>query len=117
MSGVNLEVFSQTVNQLSEQISNRQVKTGFDKIDTGRIQAGEESGGATFGNVLKQALNETNELSKAADAKIEELVAGRSKDLHGTMIALEKADVSLRLMMQLRNKMIDAYQEIMRMQV
>jgi len=45
------------------------------------------------------------------------LIAGESKNLHETMIAMEKADISFRLMMGVRNKIIEAYQEIMRMQV
>ena len=39
------------------------------------------------------------------------------KDIHGTMIALEKADISMRLMLQIRNKLVSAYEEVMRMQV
>ena len=52
-----------------------------------------------------------------ADHAIKEMVAGRSKNLHETLLAVEKADSSLKLMMQVRNKVLDAYREIMRMQV
>jgi flagellar hook-basal body complex protein FliE len=48
---------------------------------------------------------------------IKELVAGRTKNIHETMLAIERADTSLKLMMQVRNKVLDAYREIMRMQV
>ena len=54
---------------------------------------------------------------KTADQKIEDLATGKSSNLHETMIAVEKADIALRLMVQVRNKMIDAYQEVMKMQV
>ncbi len=70
-----------------------------------------------FGEMLKDAIGEVNKLQQNADQAVEELATGNSKDIHNTMIALEKAEVSFHLMMQIRNKIIGAYQEIMRMQV
>ena len=58
-----------------------------------------------------------NDLQQKADQAIQQLVGEGKGDLQETMIALEKADVSFRLMMQIRNKVLEAYQEIMRMQV
>jgi flagellar hook-basal body complex protein FliE len=71
----------------------------------------------TFSDVLKQSVEKVNEYQHHADSAIKELVAGRSKNIHETMLAIERADTSLKLMMQVRNKMLDAYKEIMRMQV
>ena len=70
-----------------------------------------------FGAHLKDALGEVNQLQSKAGEAIQEMVGEGKGDLQDTMIALEKADVSFRLMMQIRNKVLDAYQEIMRMQV
>lgn len=70
-----------------------------------------------FGAYLKNALGEVNELQGKASEAIQQMVGEGKGDLQDTMIALEKADVSFRLMMQIRNKVLDAYQEIMRMQV
>jgi flagellar hook-basal body complex protein FliE len=70
-----------------------------------------------FNTHLKNALGEVNELQQKADQAIQQLVGEGKGDLQETMIALEKADVSFRLMMQIRNKVLEAYQEIMRMQV
>jgi flagellar hook-basal body complex protein FliE len=70
-----------------------------------------------FGTHLKNALGEVNNLQQKADQAIQQLVGEGKGDLQDTMIALEKADVSFRLMMQIRNKVLEAYQEIMRMQV
>jgi len=67
--------------------------------------------------MLKDAIGEVNKLQQNADQAVEELATGSSKDIHNTMIALEKAEISFHLMMQIRNKIIGAYQEIMRMQV
>lgn len=71
----------------------------------------------SFGDILKRSIGEVNQLQKNADHAIRELTTGKKKDIHETMIALEKADVSFQLMMQVRNKVIEAYQEINRMQV
>jgi flagellar hook-basal body complex protein FliE len=73
--------------------------------------------GEGFQTYLKQALGEANDLQYQADQAIQQLVGGGKGDLQETTIALEKADVSFRLMMQIRNKILDAYQEIIRMQV
>ncbi|MCX8118298.1 MAG: flagellar hook-basal body complex protein FliE [Desulfobacterota bacterium] len=68
-----------------------------------------------FKKVLSRSIEELNRLSEEANQKIEEMVLGEA-DIHEAMIAMEKAGISLRLMLQVRNKMIAAYEEIMRMQ-
>jgi flagellar hook-basal body complex protein FliE len=74
--------------------------------------------GSSFGDMLKEAISEVSRLSNVADESIKnQLVSGESTDLHSTMIALEKAEVSFKLMMQIRNKILKAYEEIMRMPV
>src|SRR5919202_410635 len=70
-----------------------------------------------FQTHLKTALGDVNDLQQKADQAIQQLVGEGKGDLQDTMIALEKADISFRLMMQIRNKVLEAYQEIMRMQV
>jgi len=76
-----------------------------------------EGAGNSFSTMLQSQIKEVNQLQNEADSSIEQLIVGRSRNLHETMIALEKADISFRLMMEVRNKIIDAYHEIMRMQV
>lgn len=71
----------------------------------------------TFGNLLKQAVTEISQLQNDADKAITRVQLGQSGSIHEAMIALEKADISFRTMMQVRNKILEAYQEIMRMQV
>jgi flagellar hook-basal body complex protein FliE len=78
---------------------------------------GGDSGGPNFGAVLKDAIFTVNELQKQSDQEIQKLMTGESQDLHATLIAVQKADVSFQMMMQVRNKIVQAYQEIMRMQV
>lgn len=75
------------------------------------------NGNKTFADALKEAVQNTNQLQKEADVKMEQLATGKTDDIAGVMIAAEKADISLKLMTTVRNKIISAYEEIMKMQV
>jgi len=77
----------------------------------------DKSGGTSFSDILKKSVEKVNALQKQADVAIDDLVLGGNKDIVQTVIAMEKADISFRLMMQVRNKIMQAYEEIMRMQV
>jgi flagellar hook-basal body complex protein FliE len=69
-----------------------------------------------FSDVLKDAVRQVDDLQSEATAKVQELLAGQGGDVHSAMIAVEKADLTFQLMMQVRNKVVQAYQEISRMQ-
>lgn len=71
----------------------------------------------SFSETLKEAVQNVNQLQKDSDKKMQELAAGKTDNIVDVMTAAEKADIALRLMMQVRNKIVDAYQEIMKMQV
>ena len=74
-------------------------------------------GAHSFSDLMRTSVNQVNEYQQEADRAVGELVAGRSKNIHETMLTIERADTSLKLMTQVRNKILDAYREIMRMQV
>jgi flagellar hook-basal body complex protein FliE len=76
-----------------------------------------EAGGETFAQTLSQAVARTEGLQDTAKQAVQDFNTGESQGLHDTMIAMEKADISLRFMTQVRNKAVDAYKQIMRMQV
>jgi len=76
----------------------------------------QDQNSVSFGNMLTRSLEEVNRLHIAADEAVEDLAAGKQKNIHETMIAMEKADVAFQLLMQVRNKIISAYETIMRMQ-
>jgi len=76
-----------------------------------------EKTNTSFSEVLKDSISKVSELEKEANQQTEQLVKMESQDIHNTLIAVEKADLSFQLMMQIRNKIINAYEEIMRMQV
>lgn len=70
-----------------------------------------------FADALKGAVAETNRLQRVADGAAMNVLAGDAGSLHQAMIALEKADISFRTLLQVRNRVLEAYQEIMRIQV
>lgn len=72
---------------------------------------------SAFSDLLQGMITDTNAQQQAADSMIQQLQAGGEVSLHDAMIAMEKADISLRYMVQVRNKAIEAYQEIMRIQM
>jgi len=74
----------------------------------------EKSQPSDFGQALRQSLEQVNRLQTEANASIDELANGKQTDIHQTMIAVEKASVSFELLMQIRNKVISAYDKIMR---
>ena len=82
----------------------------------GMQQPGPE-GAHSFSELMRQSFDQVNEYQHQADTAVNELVAGRSKNIHETMLTIERADTSLKLITQIRNKVLDAYREIMRMQV
>jgi flagellar hook-basal body complex protein FliE len=89
----------------------------IDNKVTAQPTANSKDAGPSFADTLKEAVNNVNELALNADKKAQELSTGKTDDVAGVMLAAEKADIALRAMVQVRNKIIDAYQEIMKMQV
>ena len=77
----------------------------------------EKKGEASFGQVMEAAFQEVNRRQLEGGRMAEDLAIGKGPELHQVMVALEKADISFRLATQVRNKLLSAYQEIMRMQV
>ena len=74
-------------------------------------------GETTFGDLLKQALQEVNQASAQSEDEARNLMTGESADMHTAMLAVQKADLSFQMMMAVRSKLIDAYREVMRMQM
>jgi flagellar hook-basal body complex protein FliE len=70
-----------------------------------------------FKESLQESMNKVNVLQEDAHSAMEDLAVGKSNNLHETMIAIQKAELSFKMMMQVKNKIISAYQEVMRMQV
>ena len=71
----------------------------------------------SFKEFLAESVGEVHRLQSEAETTIKELVSGKLKDVNQAMVAVEKADLAFRTMVSVRNKMVAAYEEIMRMQV
>lgn len=71
----------------------------------------------SFANTLKEALEQVNHNQAVADVKTEMLISGKDVDLHEVMIASQKASIILETTVQVQKKVIDAYNEMMRMQI
>ncbi len=78
---------------------------------------GASGSGGNFGSAIKDAVESVDATQKSAEKEIAKAVTGESPDLHKTIIALQTADLKFQLGLQVRNKVIGAYEEIMRMQV
>ena len=90
----------------------------IDPISSQQVQrAGnvKTKGGSGFGEVINQAVNKVCKLENEADKSIVNMLQGKA-DIHQTMVALQKSDLSMRLFLAVRNKAIEAYREVMRMQ-
>ncbi len=76
------------------------------------MQAGEG-----FAEHLKSALNEVNEFQEKGDKALGEMATGQVKDLHQAALAIGKAETSMKLMLEIRNKALNAYKELGRTQI
>ncbi len=70
-----------------------------------------------FSTLISSHIEQVNDAQQAADDAIAKLHSGEAQNLHDVMIAVEQADLSLRMLVQIRNKALSAYDEIMRMQI
>jgi flagellar hook-basal body complex protein FliE len=70
-----------------------------------------------FSDILKKSLDEVNKLQDKADDSIKGIASGKMDNIQDAVMAIEKADISMKLLTEIRNKAIKAYEEIMRMQV
>lgn len=79
--------------------------------------AGDVNGNKSFSEMLSSSLMEVNNMQVEANKAIEKLASGQSKDVSGTLLAVEKAEIAFKTMNQVRMKVIEAYKEVMRMQM
>jgi flagellar hook-basal body complex protein FliE len=75
------------------------------------------NGGVSFKDVMNGFLNDVNGLQQRADESIKKLASGEITDVHQVMTASEEAKVAFNMMMEIRNKVMDAYQEVLRIRL
>jgi len=83
----------------------------------GLTPAAAPKGNETFGEFLANSINDVNSLQSKANVSIQKLVTGENKNLHETMLHVEQAEIAFKTMNQIRQKVLDAYREVMKMQV
>ncbi|MCO4792450.1 MAG: flagellar hook-basal body complex protein FliE [Bacteriovoracaceae bacterium] len=83
----------------------------------GSLTLDQPSNTKSFSELLASSITEVNGMQQDADKAIQNLVTGKTKNLHETMLAVEKAEIAFKTMNQIRSKVIDAYKEVMRMQI
>ena len=75
------------------------------------------AGGSSFKNILNSAIGEVESTRSSAAKSVEQFLSGSGEDLHSTILATQRAELEFQMFMQVRNKVISAYQEIMKMQL
>ena len=85
--------------------------SSFSFPTTGRTDSAQT--GPSFGDTLQNALSDVNSLQNRAGAMAQDFATGRTSDVHGVMIASQQATIALQLTTEVRNKVVEAYQNIM----
>ena len=75
------------------------------------------TGGEAFAQHLKSAINEVNEIQETSEIAVADMATGQVKDLHQAALAIGKAETSMKLMLEIRNKALNAYKELGRTQL
>lgn len=86
-------------------------------LDRVGLQEQKQNEGGSFTEIIREKLQEVNQLQLRADDLTKQFLAGGQVELHDVMLAAEKANLALQLTMQIRNKIVEAYQEVSRMQI
>jgi flagellar hook-basal body complex protein FliE len=94
------------------------MKVGNEGMDS-PVPIGEspESAKGSFSDMIADAVNSVNDAQKTADQNVEDVVTGKSDNIHEVMISMQKAQLSFQMMTEMRNKMVQTYQELSRMQI
>lgn len=96
------------------------VLLNVDRLNSGNLESGRiqnDGDSVTFADTLKESIEKVNMLQLEADQAIVDFATEENPDIHNTMIAIQKADVSFKVMMEVRNKILQAYEEVMRMRM
>jgi flagellar hook-basal body complex protein FliE len=106
------------IMEQSQQIGHAAQTGQVDKVlGTQASEATQAVQGAGFGDILSKFVGEVNDKQIASGQAVNDLLAGKDIPLHQAMIAMQEAGVAFQLMVEVRNKLLDGYQELMRMQV
>ncbi len=105
---------SQSINAVQGTTTASVSGAGPQEVSGGDRKEGKSEG---FSDLLEKAFDAVNDDLNTAGKMTQDMASGREVDIADTMIAVTKADISFRMMLQVRNKVLSAYEEVMRMQV
>ena len=106
------------IMQQSQQVSEAARTGNVDTLQGAQAaQATQAVQGVSFGDVLNQFVSEVNDKQIASGQAVNDLLSGKDIPLHQAMIAMQEAGVAFQLMIEVRNKLLEGYQELMRMQI
>lgn len=89
----------------------------MEQVSPEREIATEKENNQSFSEVLSEAINGVDQTMKVSDAKVQQFVAGETDNVHEVMISMQRAKLSFDLMVEIRNKVVETYQEVSRMQI
>lgn len=106
-----IQDISPIINQLKMKVGNE----GLDKP----VAIGENTPAVegSFSDMVTEAINSVDEAQKTADQNVQNVIAGKSDNIHEVMISMKKAQLSFQMMVEMRNKVVETYQELSRMQI
>ena len=90
---------------------------GLEGLVPSQPATGRAAGGASFKDLLIDSIKQVNDMQLQADQAMNRLATGETDNVAEVMTAVEKADLAFQLLMQIRNKLVDAYQEIRQMRI
>ena len=115
------------IGGFSQTLGNADAKGWSSKIDQSESFGGNfgietpgvggTEGAKSFGEMLSESIGKVNSMQNDANVAMEKVASGESQNLHETLLAVEKADIAFRTLNQVRSKVLDAYREIMKMQI
>ena len=85
--------------------------------ETSPLAPAQSTGGASFRDILSGAIDQVETSRADANQSVQRFLSGEGDDLHSTILASQRADLEFQMFMQVRNKVVSAYQEVMRMQM
>jgi flagellar hook-basal body complex protein FliE len=104
----------ENVSGMNKMLTNYNTEDWMKSAATDQATAG---GMQSFSEMLTKSLMDVNSMQQEADKAIQKLASGQTKNIHETMLAVENAEMAFKTMNQVRMKVIEAYKEIMRMQM
>lgn len=110
------------VGQTQKMLDTNSIKEWTSKVNNIDVEAGfgtpiEKNSSKTFGEFLQDSINKVNDIQVEANKAIQKLASGESTNIHETMLMVEQAEMAFKTMNQIRTKVLEAYKDIMRMQI